>query len=268
MESLALKLIVTPLFIGAASAAGRRWGRSVSGWFVGFPLTSGPIAFFVALDQGASFAAATAAGSLAGSIAQAAFCLAYGWSAVRGHWLLALLLGSLAFALATTMLQHSAFALGWLVPGVIVTLGLAIRLMPRGAEARVAAPAPSWDIPARMVVTTSLVVLLTSVAPLLGPRLSGLLATFPLYGGILAVFAHHREGPAPAVQVLRGLLLGLFAFAAFFLVLALLIERVGLIPAFLAAIAVSLAIQAGSLRIVLATPAATSGRIAKADFGK
>jgi hypothetical protein len=47
--------------------------------------------------------------------------------------------------------------------------------------------------------------------------------------------------------VLRGLLLGLFAFAGFFLVLAVLIERAGIAPAFAAAIAVAVALQAGSL---------------------
>ena len=45
---------------------------------------------------------------------------------------------------------------------------------------------------------------------------TGLLATYPLYGAILSGFAHHLEGPGPAVRVLRGLLLGLFAFAGFF----------------------------------------------------
>jgi hypothetical protein len=43
METLLLKLIVAPLLIGAASLAGRRWGETVSGWFIGLPLTSGPV---------------------------------------------------------------------------------------------------------------------------------------------------------------------------------------------------------------------------------
>jgi len=57
-------------------------------------------------------------------------------------------------------------------------------------------------------------------------------------------------GPAPATQVLRGLLLGLFAFAGFFAVLGVLIERVGVTASFLAAVAVALGLQAGSLRVV------------------
>jgi len=42
-------------------------------------------------------------------------------------------------------------------------------------------------------------------------------------------------------------LLGLFAFAGFFFVLALLIERAGIAQAFAAAIAAALVLQAGAL---------------------
>jgi hypothetical protein len=80
--------------------------------------------------------------------------------------------------------------------------------------------------------------------------LSGLLATFPLYAAILTVFAHRQEGPAPAIQVLRGLLLGLFSFAGFFVVLGALLPRVGVGPAFAAAVVAAVVVQAGSLRLV------------------
>jgi len=49
--------------------------------------------------------------------------------------------------------------------------------------------------------------------------------------------------------VMRGLLLGLFSFAAFFAVLAFFLEPGGVATAFAIAIVVSLAIQAGSLAI-------------------
>ena len=222
----------------------------MSGWLVALPFTSGPIVFFLALDHGTAFAGAAAVGALAGAIAQAAFCLGYGALADRSRWGVALLAGSLAFAAATMVLQRLALPLVWLFLGVIAALAAAFRLMPKGSAASGAAPTPRWDIPARMVVTTALVLLLTGLAPALGPRLSGLLATFPVYAAILAVFAHHLAGPAPAIQVLRGLLLGLFAFAGFFAVLGVLIERVGVTASFLAAIAVALGLQAGSLRVV------------------
>ena len=66
MNTLLLKLIVTPVLIGAASLAGRRWGETLSGWFIGLPLTSGPICWFLAIEQGTGFTATAARGCLAG----------------------------------------------------------------------------------------------------------------------------------------------------------------------------------------------------------
>ncbi len=246
MSSLVLKLFLTPALIGVTSLAGRRWGPGVSGWLVGLPFTSGPIVLFLTLDHGAAFAAAAAAGTLAGGISQATFCVAYGRLARRWHWPLALFGSSLLFAASTAALQHLDLPLMPLTLAVLAVLAVALRLMPASDEAP-AASLPRWDIPARMGLATAFVLLLTGLAPALGPRLTGLLAPYPLYAAILAVFAHHLQGPIPAAGVLRGLLFGLFAFAGCFFTLAALLERGGIAVAFSAAIAVALAVQAGSL---------------------
>jgi hypothetical protein len=248
VEHLALKLVLTPALIAAASLAGRRWGPGVSGWLVGLPLTSGPVAFFLALDHGAAFAAAAAVGSLAGTAAQTAFCLAYGWLARRSPWPLALLAGAVAFGAVSAALERRALVLTPLFVGAVVVLAAGIRLMPETVTAAPAGSLPRWDLPARMVVATALVLLLTGLAPILGPRLAGILATFPVFAGILAAFAHRLQGPGSAAGVLRGLLLGLFSFAGFFFVLGALLERAGIAPAFSAALLVALGLQAGSLR--------------------
>ena len=93
MDTLSLKLALTPGLILVASLAGRRWGESVGGWLVGLKLTSAPVAFFLALDHGTGFAAAAAAGSIAGTVAQACFGVAYGRTARTG-WFGALCAGT------------------------------------------------------------------------------------------------------------------------------------------------------------------------------
>ena len=105
-----------------------------------------------------------------------------------------------------------------------------------------------------MTTTTLLVLLITAAATALGPELSGILAMFPVYVTILAVFAR-RGGAAQVRQVLRGVLIGLFAGVGFFVVLGGLIERLGVAGGFAAAVAAALAVQAGSLAFVVA-PAA------------
>src|SRR4051812_30020332 len=186
METLLLKLIVTLLLIGAASFAGRRWGETVSGWFIGLPLTSGPVCWFLALEQGTGFAAAAARGCLAGAAAEAGVCLAYGVTARNGGWVPSIAAGTFAYAIFAAVLQLASLPLWLLALVVCAALGTALWLMPRLDRGRAQLPAPpSWDLPARMIVATALVLALTGLAPLLGPRLSGLLATYPLFGAVL-----------------------------------------------------------------------------------
>jgi hypothetical protein len=250
VDILLLKLVLTPALIGGASLAARRWGHAVSGWLVGLPLTSGPIAFFLALERGTSFAAAAAIGSLAGAVAEVAFCVAYAGVATRASWLIALASGSVAFAVVAVVLQQPELSLAIAGAGVCASLAVALRLVRRG-DARAAMPAPPrWDLPARMIIATALVLAITELAPVLGPRWSGVLATFPVYAAILTVFAH-RVSVTSAMEVLRGLLLGLFAFAAFFVVLGMLIERAGVAVAFAVAIVSALAVQAVSFGLAV-----------------
>ena len=77
---------------------------------------------------------------------------------------------------------------------------------------------PAWDIPARIVVATLLVLGISAAAPIVGGERAGLIATFPVYASVLATFSHRLVGPAGAVEVLRGLLIGLPGFASFCLV--------------------------------------------------
>jgi hypothetical protein len=258
MDNLTLKLVVTPALIGTATLVGRRWGQAVGGWLVGLPLTTGPVAFFIALDHGETFAASAALGSLGGVTAEAAFALAYGCLATRRRWPLVLLAGSAAFAGAAVVLERLNLGPGALVLVAVGALVLAIRLLPAGASGPAPAPPPPprWDLPTRMLLATVVVLLLTALAPRLGARVSGLLATFPLFAAILTAFAHRLQGPGAAVAVLRGLLYGLFAFTAFCLVLGLGLSRLGIAPAFAAAVLVALAVQAGSLWLL---PARSAG---------
>jgi hypothetical protein len=219
----------------------------VGGWLVGLPFTSAPVALILTLDQGKDFAVHAALGTAAGTISQAAFCLAYAWSARRTGWSGALLAGCMAFVVATAALLPWTFPILPLAGAIAVALLLGLLALPRSASPLPPISPPRWDLPARMVVATAFVLILTSVASQLGARLAGLLAPFPLYAAVLAGFAHRIQGPEAAVSVLRGLLAGLFAFGAFFLVLVETLPRTSTAVAFLSALLCALAIQGCSL---------------------
>ena len=255
MNTLLLKIFITPTLIGTASLAGRRWGHSISGWLVALPLTTGPITFFLALTHGTSFAATTAAGTLAGGFSQAAFVLCYARLASHWKWLPTLAASVLAFAIVTAALQHVTFPLIPLCALVFLGFALAIRLLPHTTNSVPSDSLPArWDIPLRMTIATVFVLLITGLAPAFGARLTGLLAPFPIFTATLAAFAHHQYGLDAAVNVLRGLLMGLFSFASFFFVLALLLEPAGILTAFTVAILVLIGLQSISLWLLRRRP--------------
>ena len=262
---LALKLVLTPALIAAATLVGRRFGPSISGWLVGLPFTSGPVSLFLALEQGTGFAAAAAAGSIAGVSASAVFAVAYAAMARRFAWPASLVVASLAFAAAVLLLRAAPLDSGLPLPllalyaGGVAAAIAGIRLIPPPRALDAAPEPPRWDLAVRMVVATALVVIITSAAPLLGPQLSGLLTTYPVYAGVLAVFAHAQRGGAAAAQVVRGLCYGILAFATFFLAIGALVDRAGIVPAFGTAVAGAILVQAVTLtRIRKGSPSPTA----------
>ena len=249
MNILVLKLILAPVIIGSASLAGRKWGPAVSGWIVGMPLTSGPVIFFVALSHDAAFAANAALGVLSGGFSLVAYALTYSWLATRFRWYVAITGSLLVFALV--LLQNHIFPLVPVIVLLCAALAAGLWLMPRDEVEKESESQPGkWDIPIRIFIGTSFILLLTGIAPLIGPRLTGLLTTIPLYVTILTIFAHRNQGPAAAAHVQRGLLYGMFAFTGFFTVLSLLIEKTSLGISFGAAILTALVIQGTSLWIL------------------
>jgi hypothetical protein len=247
MNIFILKLILAPLIIGSASLAGRKWGPAVSGWIVGMPLTSGPVVFFLALSHDAVFATNATLGVISGGISLVLYSLSYVWLANRFRWQTALIGSLTVFTICTAILQNFTIPLIPMFFVVCITIGIALRLMPNDAVKEAEAQPGRWDIPSRILIGTSFILLLTGIAPFIGSHLTGLLTTIPLYVSILTVFAHRHQGPAAAAHVLHGLLYGLFAFAGFFLSLNLLLEKAGIAAAFLSAIAVALAIQGTTL---------------------
>ena len=225
MLILALKLLLTPLLITAATLTGRRWGPGVSGWLIGFPLTSGPVSILLTLQYGREFAAQAAVGTLGGQVSVCVFCLIYSIAARRMSWLGCAALAIVAFLINTIVWNHFTLTLLPSFAILLAVVALFSRLIPKQTMVAPTVKPPNWDIPARMAIAATFVLLLTSFASALGPQLSGLLSPFPVFGLVLAVFAHRQQGAQAATQLLRGNIVGSLAFGGFFLVVGALLTR-------------------------------------------
>jgi hypothetical protein len=248
---LLLKLTLAPVLIGLVSLAQRKWGAAISGALVGLPLTSGPVLFFLAIEQGATFSAHTAIGSLLGLIAQAGFALAYSRLANWRGWAPSVA-GAVVVYVAVSVLFVKVPLRGAALVFVITCAVMAavLRAFPRNsAGAAGSEHVSSREVVARMITVAVLVFLVTAIAPLLGPVPSGLLAAFPVYTGILAVF-NHLKSSAQATAALRGVQTGAFGAAVFYVIVSLALGRLAIGPCFLLAALAGVAVQAALLPYV------------------
>jgi hypothetical protein len=248
MNILILKLILAPIILGSASLAGRRWGSAVSGWIVGMPITSGPIVFILAISHNAAFAANAALGVLSGGLSLVAYALTYSWLATRFRWPVTLAGSLIVFSTITILLQNAIMPLLMVFILVSAAILIGLRLFPKTALTNTGDEKPGrWDIPVRILIGTCFILLITGIAPFIGPRLTGLLATIPLYVTILGIFAHIHQGPAAVTHLFRGLLLGMFAFVGFFVALGFLLAHTSIAVAFISATLMALVTQGCSL---------------------
>jgi len=259
---LLTKLVLAPAFVVAASLVARRFGSRVGGLIAGLPVVAGPVLLAYALAHGRAFAAGAAVGTLLGLVSLIVFVVVYARLAPRAPWPVAMLAGWLGFAGVTALFSSASVSasLGLAVAGAGLVLGLL--LIPRALDGdRAPAPPPAWDLPMRAVCSIALVVGLTAVAGWLGPRLSGLLAPFPVIATVLATFTHAQHGAAEARRLLRWLLGGYGAFALFCFILAQTLTSLATAPAFLLAAAGSVLAQTALILALLRGRAGATGAV-------
>jgi hypothetical protein len=130
---------------------------------------------------------------------------------------------------------------------VVCVLALAPRLFPHvdgsAAGSTAGSARQARDLPLRMLAGAVLSFTVTWAAAGIGPRLSGFFAMFPVMGTIIVGFSHAASGRAHAVDVLRGMARGYYAFATFCVVLSLLLRGQPIGLAFGAAAGAALVVQ-------------------------
>ena len=239
-----LKIAVPPFLVAAMSLAARWWGPPIGGLLLGMPWMTGPVLFFLALDEGEEFAVGACAGIELGVVCVAAFMVAYGAVSTFARWPASLAAAAVAFAASALAISDVALTLPAAAAWADASLIVAYLLLPRPRAAAVSAKLPWWDIPARMLTAFALVAIIMLSADVLGARLSGIVSTYPAMVTVIGTFTHRQWGLDAVRHMLRGLTLSLLVFVAFFLAVGISLPAVGLVASFIVAAALVLVIDA------------------------
>jgi uncharacterized membrane protein (GlpM family) len=248
---LALKLLLVPALLAAISLAGRRWGPGVAGWLAGFPSLTGPILFFLAIERGAEFTVPAAVFALSAVSAALVFGIAYAWACLRLHWFGAWLCALLAWSAAVSVLVRIPPTLAGSLAISLALLLLAPRLFPKPRGQWGASAVPPQELLLRMAAGAGMVLAVTAIAETVGSAWTGLLAVFPVFSTVLAVFSQRANGPGFVVAMLRAMTGGFYAFLAYCIAVALLLPTEGIAVTFAVAVAAAVAVQGAARAVIL-----------------
>lgn len=251
-----VQLVSAPLLVASVSLLQQRRGVAAAGWVAGLPLTTGPVMVLLACGQGPGFAAASTAPALWGVAVQCCVYGAYahvsrrtgpGWRGLCVTFAAVGLVFTVLVVFLDRLLQVlNPPALAALLVGVVAPV-TTLKLWPRLDEGLLS-PASRPHLGVRCAAAAALTFTTTMSAPVLGPRLAGLLSTLPVVGLTLTLGVHlDRDGRAGR-HLLRQLTLATPSIVAFLAVLMAGLTRLPPVPVFVAAFAAAGVAAALSLR--------------------
>lgn len=208
----------------------KRFGSLVGGVVSGLPVISAPISFFIALEQGPEFAYRVGWGLYPGMITYVIFGLVFIHLSRHTHWFVALLMALAAFFVsAWCMVVAGLPSWVWLPISIGVILA-GIRLMPPLDPRSKTVPAEKYKKPPylQMVCGAALMLVITSLATIVGPTYSGILLCFPVIGGVLGVFLLMNQYTNAAINLYKGAFSGMFTGWVFMLSILLMLPWAGI----------------------------------------
>lgn len=228
-----------PTVITFVTLASRKWGNSIAGILGSLPWVAGPIILFIALEQGKPFAIKSISGVMVGIIGWFVFCVVYILIGRKFNALISLFTGYLAYFLVGILLNpfiHLLTVYQWLVVCIAI-LVVGLYFFPEVDKKKEGhTKALRFEIPLRMLVITSFVIIITYFADLLGPNWSGILTPFPIMTAVLAIFTHYTQGIYQVRRIYMGLFTGMFGFTLFLFLQAILLPITSIFWAFMAGI--------------------------------
>src|SRR5438552_4520111 len=211
---LGFRMAITAAFVVSASVITERSGPVIGALVATLPISAGPSYVFLALGHDAAFIAEGALASLPINAATIFLGLIYAVLAQRfSVWVSAGAAIAVWLALAT-IIRHFEWTL---LAGVIVnviTFAICVPLMrPYMHVKKMPLIARRWyDIPLRAGLVAMLVATVVTTSGWVGPKISGIMALFPVVFTSLMLILHPRVGGPPTAAVVANGAWGLMGF--------------------------------------------------------
>ncbi|WP_407115685.1 hypothetical protein [Bradyrhizobium sp. LMG 9283] len=210
---LLLRMAIAAAFVVTASIITERSGPVIGALIATLPVSAGPSYVFLALDHDAAFIAQGALSSLPVNAATIFMGLTYVVLAQRNSFAV-----SVGSAVAVWIVLASIIRLfDWpLTAGLaanLIAFGICIPLLARYRHVKMPLVTRRWyDVPMRAALVATLVAIVVSTSGWVGPRISGIIALYPVVFSSIMLILHPRIGGPPTAAVLANSAWGLLGF--------------------------------------------------------
>lgn len=211
---LVLRMAVAAAFVVSASIITERSGPVIGALIATLPISAGPSYTFLALDHDAAFIAEGALSSLPVNAATIFMGLTYAVLAQRfSMWISAGSAIALWLVLGTIIRQFAWTLAGGLILNAIAFAICIPLLRPYRHVRKMPLIARRWyDIPLRAALVASLVGTVVTASTWVGPRVTGVIALFPIVFSSMMLILHPRIGGPATAAVLANSAWGLMGF--------------------------------------------------------
>ncbi|TYL88388.1 hypothetical protein FXB40_38685 [Bradyrhizobium rifense] len=210
---LLLRMAVAAAFVVSASVITERSGPVIGALVATLPISAGPSYVFLAIDHDAAFIAQGALSSLPVNAATIFMGLTYVVLAQRHSVVVSC---GCAFAVWIAIASVIRMFDWTLIAGLAVNFiafGICIPLLAGYRHVKMPLVMRRWyDIPMRAALVATLVAVVVSTSGWVGPKISGIVALYPVVFSSMMVILHPRIGGPPTAAVLANSAWGLLGF--------------------------------------------------------
>jgi hypothetical protein len=211
--TLLLRMAIAAAFVVTASIITERSGPVIGALIATLPISAGPSYFFLSLDHDAAFIAESALASLPINAATIFLGLTYVVLAQRRSALV-----SAGTAVAVWIALGSIIrSVQWTFAGGLIVNAIAfaicVPLVQRYRHVKMPLITRRWyDIPLRASLVAILVATVVTASSWVGPKISGIIALFPIVFTSMMLILHPRIGGPPTAAVIANGAWGLMGF--------------------------------------------------------